>query len=219
MSEQPQRRAIVFDLDGTLIDSMTLVFAAIAHAIEPYRTLSQDEIFAKLGGPPQRFMAALLEDDRHVPAALVRLEKYDRDNQHLIQPFADTLRFVERVRAARPGVQLAIWTGRDRESGAWLLRALGLEAYFATVVYGDDLASHKPEPEGLREIMRRLGVSAAETLFVGDADVDVLGGVAAGVDSLLIDHGRAVATEIRAQAWRTVRSPGEAFELVLRDVG
>jgi HAD superfamily hydrolase (TIGR01509 family) len=218
MRRVPPRRAIVFDLDGTLIDSMTLVFAAIAHAIEPYRVLSRDEIFAKLGGPPERFMSALLEDERHVPAALLRLERYDRDNQHLIQPFADTLRFLETVRAANPHVQLAIWTGRDRESGTWLLRTLQLEPFFATVVYGDDLASHKPSPEGLHEIMKRLGVAPAETLFVGDADVDVLGGVASGVDTILIEHGRAVAAPLRAQAWRAVESPAEAFEIVRQSV-
>lgn len=47
---------------------------------------------------------------------------------------------------------------------------------FAAVVCGDDLPTHKPEPEGLRDILRRLQVTPAETLLVGDADVDVLGG-------------------------------------------
>ena len=218
MKPASRRRAVVFDLDGTLIDSMTLVFAAIAHAIEPYRVLSREEIFAKLGGPPQRFMPAMLEDPRHIPDALLRLERYDRENQHLIQPFADTLRFLEQLREGGSGVKLAIWTGRDRESGTWLLRTLRLESFFETVVYGDDLASHQPEPEGLQEIMRRLGVSAAETLFVGDADVDVLGGAAGGVDTILVEHGRRADEAIRARAWRVVDSPAEAFALVLKSV-
>lgn len=218
MSLAPKRRAVVFDLDGTLIDSMSLVLAAIGHALEPFRRLPPERIFAKLGGPPEKFMAALLEDERHLPTALVRLETYDRENQHLIQPFAETRYFLEKVRASGSGVQLAIWTGRDRASGAWLLRGLKLESYFATVVYGDDLPSHKPDPAGLREIMSRLGVTPAETLFVGDADVDVLGGAACGVDTLLIHHGREVLATVRDHAWRIVREPAEAFEVVLECV-
>lgn len=162
-----RRRAVVFDFDGTLVDSMSLVFSAISHALEPFRPLTQAEIFAKLGGPPERFMPALLENDAHVPAAMLRLETFDRENQHLIQPFADTVTFLEAMRTRHPDVQLAIWTGRDRASGTWLMRTLRLESYFATVVFGDDLATHKPEPDGLREILRRLDVAPREALFVG----------------------------------------------------
>jgi phosphoglycolate phosphatase-like HAD superfamily hydrolase len=64
--------------------------------------------------------------------------------------------------------------------------------------------------------MRRLGVTPAETLFVGDADVDVLGGDACGVATLLIQNGREVEAGISARAWRTAKSPIEALELVLR---
>ena len=52
----------------------------------------------------------------------------------------------------------------------------------------------------------------------GGADVDLLGGVACGVDTLLIEHGREIAPAIRAKAWRRVASPREAFELVLQSV-
>jgi FMN phosphatase YigB (HAD superfamily) len=67
--------------------------------------------------------------------------------------------------------------------------------------------------------MQRLGVSPEETLFVGDADVDVLGGAACGVDTLLIRHTREVELHVASKSWRTVASPPEAFELVLNRVG
>jgi phosphoglycolate phosphatase-like HAD superfamily hydrolase len=81
-------------------------------------------------------------------------------------------------------------------------------------VCGDDLPTHKPDPEGLREIVRRLGVRPEEVLFVGDADVDVLGGVGCGVDTLLIRHTREIELHIISKSWRTVASPGEAFEVL-----
>ena len=62
--------------------------------------------------------------------------------------------------------------------------------------------------------MRQLAVSKEETIFVGDADVDVLAGVAGGVRTLLICHDRPVDAAIRAKAWKTVQTPAEAYAVV-----
>jgi HAD superfamily hydrolase (TIGR01509 family) len=209
-------RAVVFDLDGTLIDSLPLVLAAIGHALEPFGARPTMEIFARLGGPPERFLGTLLDDLKNLPVALERMETYHRDNVHLIQPYTGVSSLLTTLRGA--GVQVAIWTGRDRVSADWLLREHQLAGFFATVVCGDDLPSHKPDPAGVRELMHRLGVTPAETLFVGDADVDVLGGVGCGVDTLLIRHSRQVELPIASQSWHSVRSPTDAFDVVLKCV-
>jgi len=206
-------RAVVFDLDGTLLDSLPLVLAAISHALEPFGPRPTMEIFAKLGGPPERFLGTLLDDLNHVPTALQRMEDYHREHAHLIQPYEGVDVFLADLR--RRGVQVALWTGRDRATTDWLLHEHRLDDFFAAAVCGDDLPTHKPDPEGLREIIRRLGVRPEETLFVGDADVDVLGGVGCGVDTLLIRHARQVELHIASKSWRTVTSPHEAFQVVL----
>jgi phosphoglycolate phosphatase-like HAD superfamily hydrolase len=206
-------RAIVFDLDGTLLDSLPLVLRAIDHALEPYGTRSSMEIFARLGGPPERFLPTLVPDTADVPMLLARMESFNRENGHLIRPFTGVPQLLQALRAQ--GIQRAIWTGRDRASAEWLLREHALEGEFDTMVCGDDLPTHKPDPEGLREILRRLRVSEVETLLVGDADVDVLGGAACGVDTLLIRHAREIDARISGQCWHTVPSPAEAFAAVL----
>ena len=209
-------RAVVFDLDGTLLDSLSLVLAAITHAVEPFGSRPSMDIFAHLGGPPERFLAAMLGGTRHVPTAVERLAAFHRENAHLIQPYEGAGPLLGKLQTL--GVSVALWTGRDRLSTAWLLREHALEGYFRTTVCGDDLPSHKPDPEGLREIMRRLQVKPEETLFVGDADVDVLGGVGCGVDTLLIRHSRQVELHIAEKSWHTVPSPRHAFEVVLNCV-
>lgn len=218
MSRAAKTSAVVFDLDGTLVDSLPLVLSAITHAIEPFGPMRPTmEIFARLGGPPERFMPGLLTDPRDTPAALERMDKFHRENHHLITPFEGVIGMLEKLRAR--DVAVGVWTGRDRVSTDWLLAHHGLVSYFDTVVCGDDLPTHKPDPEGLREILLRLEVPARETLYVGDADVDVLGGVACKVDTMLIRHGRQIEAAVHAQAWRSVVSPAEAYELVLACVG
>jgi HAD superfamily hydrolase (TIGR01509 family) len=217
MTRRFRPRAVVFDLDGTLIDSLTLVLQAIAHALEPFAPRPTMDIFAHLGGPPERFLRTLLTDLSHVPAAMERMDAYHRSNMHLIQPFVGAVQLLENLR--REGVQLAVWTGRDRASTDVLLRAHRLAEYFGVVVCGDDLPTHKPDPAGMREILRRLGIGPEEALFVGDADVDVLGGVACGVNTLLIRHARPIVPAISTQSWATVASPVEAFDMVRSCLG
>jgi HAD superfamily hydrolase (TIGR01509 family) len=143
------------------------------------------------------------------------MNTFHQENTHLIRPFDGARPLLDRLRSQ---VKLAIWTGRDRGSAERLLVEYELDSLFSVVVCGDDLPTHKPDPEGLQEIMQRLGVGAAETIFVGDADVDVLGGVAAGVPTILIQHGRDVDPAIDARAWRRVDTPVAALAAVLRCV-
>ncbi len=208
---------VVFDLDGTLVDSLPLVLRAFSHALEPFGPRPTMEIFARLGGPPERVFFDLLENAGHVPEALKRLEAFNRDNDHQIKPFAGAGVMLAQLQAQ--GAQLAVWTGRDRLTTDVLLRLHGMTDLFNVVICGDDLPTHKPNPQGLREIMERLKVQAHETLFVGDADVDVLGGAACEVDTVLIRHAREVDADVSAKAWRIVASPFEAYELVLSRVG
>jgi HAD superfamily hydrolase (TIGR01509 family) len=209
-----RRRGIVFDLDGTLVDSLPLVLAAIQHAIEPFGGTTTMEIFAHLGGPPPRFMAGLLQDPADVPEALARMQRYHDENFHLIEPYAGARALLETLQ--QQGVPAAVWTGRDRISAQALLRRHALEGLLAEVVCGDDLPSHKPDPAGLRQILAALGLAPGEVVLVGDADVDVLGGYACGVDTVLIRHQREIAAEIQARSWQLLVSPQEAYAAVRR---
>jgi HAD superfamily hydrolase (TIGR01549 family) len=210
-------RAVVFDFDGTLIDSLPLVLAAIRHAIEPFGGRPTMNIFAHLGGPPSRFLASLVDDPRHVPEALRRLTAYHRENVHLIRPFAGARELLMSLQEA--GVKSAVWTGRDRASANSLLRQHRLDGLLAALVCGDDLPSHKPDPAGLRAILRRLELNADEAVLVGDADVDILGANSCGMPAVLIRQDGAVPAEMRALSCQVVADPAEAFAWVRRRVG
>lgn len=214
MSRSHPTRAVVFDLDGTLLDSLPLVLRAFSHALSPFGGRPTMDMFANLGGPPEKIFPSLIADASHVPAAMRRLHEFNRENHHLIVPFTGATALLGELRSR--GVQLAVWTGRDRLSTEHLFELHGLEEYFATVVCGDDLPTHKPDSAGLTEILGRLKREPRDVLYVGDADVDVLGGTGAGVDTILIGHARLPDEAISRRAWRSVASPFEAYEWILR---
>jgi HAD superfamily hydrolase (TIGR01509 family) len=206
-------RAVIFDLDGTLIDSMPLVLRAFAHALAPFRPdLDENGIFLRLGGPPARTFLELTGDEEKAAEALRRYDAFGFGNGALVAPFAGMRVFLERLRGN--GLKLAIWTGRDRHTTEAIFKAHDLAGFFSAVVCGDDLDTHKPHPAGLREIMKQLGLRPDEALYAGDADADVLGGAEAGVRTVLITHGREVDTAIRLRAWGVVDTPEQAYLLL-----
>lgn len=213
MSAKPPTRAVIFDLDGTLVDSMPLVLRAFAHALQPAcGDLTAETITRHLGGPPERTFRALIREERQIAEAMQRLMEFSLLTWRLIRPFDGMHGLLDHLRGARH--RLALWTGRERESTTWILDENGIATKLDAWVCGDDLPTHKPHPGGLEEAMRQLGVAPEETLFVGDADFDVLAGAAGGVRTILISHDRLIDPAIRAKAWRTVQTPGEAYAVV-----
>lgn len=207
------RRAAVFDLDGTLIDSMPLVLQAYAEAVKPFHPeMTEDEIRGYLGGPPERIFAGMPLTAQQAAEALRRLRTAGGERWRRIDAFPGAAALLRELRGA--GVAVGVWTGRERESTEWLARRHGFWDLLETCVCGDDLPSHKPDPAGLAEVLRRLGVDTAGAMFVGDADVDVLAGAALGVRTLLITHGLTVGAEAMSRAWQVVKAPAEAYARV-----
>ena len=217
MSRPPPTRAVIFDLDGTLVDSMPLVLRAFAHALLPYcGEMTPEDITAELGGPPDRLLRKLIADESKVPEAMQRLMDHDLANWRLIRPFAGMHGLLDHLRGARH--LLGLWTGRERESTGLILQEHGIAPKLDAWVCGDDLPTHKPHPGGLEEALRQLAVTREQALFVGDADVDVLAGAACGVRTLLICHDRVIDPAVRAKAWRAVMTPAEAYALVREEL-
>jgi phosphoglycolate phosphatase len=196
---------VLFDLDGTLVDSVPDLVRA-AHAT--LAALGQaapglDAVRSWVGDGVERLvhrcltgdMAADADPDRHREALALFLGHYARENgrhARLYPGAAETLGAL-----AAHGVALGCVTNKPRTFTLALLEALGVAARFATVVGGDDTTHKKPQPEPILHALQALAVTPADALMVGDSENDVRAARAAGVAVVAVsygyNHGRPVA--------------------------
>jgi phosphoglycolate phosphatase len=183
---------VVFDLDGTLIDSRRdLADSANALIVEHGgRPLPVDEIASMVGeGAPllvrRVLKAAALEMDLH--QALPRfLELYDERLLVYTRLYDGTHAALE---ALAPRGALAILTNKPQRPTGRILEGLGIAPFFASVVGGDTRHGRKPDPDGLHHLMSLAGATAAETTMVGDSAIDLRTARAAGTRICLVRYG------------------------------
>jgi phosphoglycolate phosphatase len=183
---------VVFDLDGTLIDSRRdLAESVNALIVERGGTaLPVDAVTAMVGEGARLLVARALaaaSRDGDVDEAVARfLDIYDQRLLIHTRLYPGTLEMLEAV--ARTAT-LAILTNKPQRPTERILEGLGIAAYFAAVVGGDSVFGRKPDPAGLRHLMSRAGVLAAQTILVGDSPIDWRTARAAGTRVCLVRYG------------------------------
>jgi len=167
---------IVFDLDGTLIDSRLDLAESTNEMLASYgaRPLSVDAVAAMVGEGARILIARALAAaglDPDEPDALNRfLEIYDRRLLVHTRPYAGV---IEMLHEARARAELAVLTNKPEAPTRRLLEAFEMSGLFGRVVGGDSAFPRKPDPGGLQALMREAGATTETTLFVGDSMIDV----------------------------------------------
>lgn len=212
---RPRFRGIVFDLDGTLVDTMGSVLDGLAAAVEPFRPRpDRTEVLGSLGGPSDECLRRLLGGSKHLAAALKTYRRYQAEAERSLRLFRGARILLRDLRAA--GLPLGLWTGRERHMTEARLRALELMPQFDAIVCGDDLRSHKPDPEGLLSIVRSWNLHPDRVLFVGDSDQDFAAARAAGVPLVAIHAHGAIPAAPRPHPVVVVATPAAAYAWVRR---
>ncbi len=191
--------ALLFDLDGTLVDSIELILLSARHAFIdfPGRVPSDDEWRGHIGRP---LMAVLREYAGDEPGALRLLERY-REYQmahhdrllHAYDGIVDVLRAFSAI-----GHPLAIVTSKSDALALRALQHVGIADLFPVLVGCDTCVNHKPHPEPVERAMALLGVTAAESIYVGDSPHDMESGKGAGVHTIGVTWGAFTREEMEA---------------------
>ncbi len=183
--------AYLFDLDGTLADSMPLHFRSWTQAVEEQGCTFPEELFYAWGGIPLPRTVELLNERFGAsmsPAVVARRkEKLYLEMLPEVQPIASVLAVVEESYGRIP---LAIVSGSPHESIERTLATLGLLDRFAVLIGAEDYTCGKPDPEPFLLAAERLGVAPADCLVFEDADAGIASAEAAGMDWVRIPHFR-----------------------------
>ncbi len=185
-----KKRAVIFDLDGTLQDSSP----AIANAINYVRKrlglppLPAEKILSKVNDPHLNAAEYFYESERFEPVHETWFSEYfSRHHTEQIRLYDGIRELLEWLKSR--GCLLAVATNAYRRSTLESLKHLGIRGFFDAVVSYDDVGRGKPAPDMLLEILRSLHLRPEEAVFVGDGERDRLAAEAAGIDFLLVDWG------------------------------
>lgn len=183
--------ALLFDLDGTLVDGAAAIHDAFEHALRARGRppVERALVAARIGLPLRLMFRDLCQVDDREAAALVRAyrERFEQVAPTLVRATPGAIEALD----AFAGTPMAIVTTKAVEPARTVLRALGIEDRFGAVVGVDTVRRPKPDPEGARVALARLKVGALHAVFVGDTIMDVLAGKGAQTRTIavLCGHG------------------------------
>jgi len=190
---------VLFDFDGTVVDSGPIILASMRHATETVlqRSYTEQELMASVGGPGLEAQMEVFGPGR--VEELVRV--YRAHNEPLHETLEIFLGIEDLLIGLRDeGRTLGLVTAKRRTTVELAFATLPIAHLFETVVAGDDTIKHKPSPEPLLLALERLGASAAEAAYVGDSPYDMQAARAAGLYAVGVTWGRIHAREVLSDA-------------------
>jgi phosphoglycolate phosphatase len=189
-------RAVIFDLDGTLVDTAPDLMRATNHVLETLgrRPISMEEVRAFVGHGARALLTRGLKASGGLPEGYDVEPDYKRFVEfysHNIArdsvPFPGLISLLDRLEAE--GFGLGVCTNKLEGLSVLLLKELGMSKYFGSIVGPDTIGIAKPDPRPFHEAVARLGFSSPRALMVGDSETDILTARNAGVPVIAVPFG------------------------------
>jgi pyrophosphatase PpaX len=182
----------LFDLDGTIIDSIELILRSYRHTIALHRShepMPPDDMWIQgLGTPLWAQFGQITEDKDEIEAMVQTYRTYNLTHHDaLVRPYEGVVDEIRRLKNS--GKRLGVVTSKLRDGAMRGLRVSGLDDSFDVVIGCDDVTRSKPHPEPVLKAVAELGVKPTETVFVGDSRHDMESGRSAGVKTAAVLWG------------------------------
>jgi phosphoglycolate phosphatase len=215
-------RAVIFDLDGTLIDSRGDIVAAMNHALmRTGRSPLPAQVIARNVGDGARVLCARSarlaesspETERLLDAFLDYYNEHPVDFTRVIPGISEALAALSEM----PDMVLGLCTNKQRNITDSVLGASGLDPFFKAVVAGGDVPRYKPDPAMLLHVAKQLDVPAEHVIMVGDGPQDITCARRAGARTIAVEWGftlAAILSELDPDAM--VKSPRMLPEVIQR---
>lgn len=211
-------KAVLFDIDGTLLDTSEFIFQAYEHTLATfgYPQSGRSDISKLIGKSLESCYRALTGSDE-VENLCEAHRRFQAEHLDLSRPYPkapDTLRALTDA-----GIKLAAVTTRARETSIKTLKLAGLLGYLDYVVALEDVENLKPHPEPLLRALGHLEVAPEEAAMVGDTDVDILAGRSAGLVTIGVTYGFHGTSIVQSNPDYTVDDIDEVLPLLLPLLG
>jgi pyrophosphatase PpaX len=177
--------ALLFDLDGTLVDSIELIRSSFRHACTTVqrREIQEDEWLSGVGTPLRTQILGFARDEAEADALIAAYRAYQLEHHdRLLVEYAGVREALAALR--REGHPMAVVTSKADALATRALHAMRLFEFMDVVIGCDSCSRHKPDPEPVRVALERLGARPREAVFVGDSPHDMAAGNAAGVTTV-----------------------------------
>ena len=191
-------RGIVFDFDGTIVDSMQMVFSALNDALKRRNLPTIEiELLGRMAGLP---VIDIISSKAHITkAAAKEVEKdvfktytsFCRTSCQLLPHVESTLKTLKSKK-----IKLGLFTTTPTKPLMAVEKKFSLKDYFDIMIAKED-AENKPNPEGLNKIVKEFGIRKDECLYVGDSPIDILTGKAAGIKAIAVTTGIATLQQLK----------------------
>jgi HAD superfamily hydrolase (TIGR01549 family) len=171
---------IIFDIDGTLTSTNELIFATFRHVIEKHlnKEVTDREIIA-LFGPTEDVILKEWINENYQEARKDYFHFYETQHHLMADVYPGIVEVLKFIKSKK--IPLSIYTGKGRDSSVITLQKIGVLDLFDMIVTGDDVADHKPSPEGINMFVEKFKLDREKVLMIGDAPADILAARSAGV--------------------------------------
>lgn len=208
--------AVLFDLDGTLVDSLDDLTDAVNHMLAGFgRELLNTSAVRQLVGKGARNLvqrALATNSPEEINQGLAAFTEFN--TMHI----ADKSRLYPGVRSllqqlAAEGIRMAVVSNKNEALSRLILKALEVDSFFATIAGGDTFAEMKPSPLPLLRVIKEFSCSPAHAVMVGDSINDIQAGNRAGITTIGCSWGYGTSQEL-SEARVQSTTPAELFSII-----